>query len=531
MTDKQKFEELFNQFNQFDDIAQQLREFEGHKWIDELRYRFIHCPDSKKPEESPEETFKKGFRVTFIGDVPTSEKHSLIKSVFSNPLQLQFGMPIGTGPDVYGCFYHRSEIRFTLINTPSLNEYIEAYRNDGRWKTDATIFIISGSVINPIEKKYLEQLSFFTESHSLSFVQVGKNRHPDSDAENLEIISEVLSIEKEEICFFSTDNFVSDFEKKFEGAAAHLVRRVILQMVRQYKLFEEKIDHDFKRSLKYKDFQNKFQQIRNQTDEKIKEINAEFTKEIDGRFPNDSSYDDVVRANIKELNRKEFKPEEMDKYVETITLNCLQIWSERLEDILKRYLETIISEIKRETDKFKYTYVFMPTNREIQAQMIHEFNIVLQSKLGEFNKDFFKPSLGAAFLRGLSSGMFPLYMAFQTGASLAAVPYALIAVALVSATTKVNYDADKRQRQYQSITEIEKDLKVIAYEVSQTIKFCFFKAASRSQSVSQNIFQEIEASEKKNLIVDSHYPGIRNINDVLREQIREYREELEKWEV
>lgn len=537
MTEEQKnlINFVYNQFSQFDKIAQQLREFEVHKRIHELRYRYRHCSDIKEPKEPPEETFRKGFRIAFIGNVPTLEKHSLIKSVFSNPLQLQVGAPIGTVPDVYDCFYHRSGngIRFTLINTPSLNECIEAYRNDGRWQADAAIFIISGAVINPVEKKYLEQLSFFIDSNSLFFVQAGENRTPDSDDENLRSISEVLSIEKEKICFFSSiknggvDSFVSAFEEKFEDAERRLLWSVLAQMARQYKLFEERIDYDLKRSLKYKNFHDNFQRIQNQTNEKIKEINAEFTKEIEVTFPDDLHYSDVARANIKRLSDNGFTPEEMDKYVESITLRCFQVWSERLRDLLKRYLERIISEINEATGRFKYTYIFVPTNREIQAQIGGKFNVVLKNQLGEFNKDSFKSSLGAAFVRALSSGMFPLYIAFQT-AGWAAAPYVLIAVALVSASTQVNYDADERQRQQQGIEAIEKDMRVIIREASQRIKLCFYKAASLSQSVSQNIFQEIEAAEEKNLIVDSHYPGIRNYDNDLIKKIRENRQKLQK---
>ena len=542
MTEKQQaqFEIVRNQFEEFDEIAQQLREFEVNKRIRELRYRFLHCSDFKRDDESAESTFIKGVRIAFIGDVPTSEKRSLIESAFSNPIQLQVEDPTGTVPDVHGYFYHRSEngINFTFINTPRLNKWIDECRNGEGWQADAAVFIISGTKINDVEKKCLESISFFIDSDCLFFVQAAENRTDDSHAENLRIISNVLSIEKGKICVFppigsdGVDSFANAFEERFEDVQSRFLQNLLAQLARQSEQFEQRIYWDSRQSLKLEDFRANFQRVQNQMNEAIAKINAEFIKEIDGMFPDDSSYSDIVRAEVKGISNKKLNLKEMDAYVESITLNCFQVWSERLQDLLKRYFESIISEINGATSRFEYAYAFVPTNREIQAQILGKFNVVLKSQLGEFNKDFFTPDLGASIIRALPSGIFPLYLAFQTATATTPVgwivaAYVVIGVALIVAMTKVNYAADKRQRQHQAIAEIEKDMRVIVREAARGIKLYFDKAAYRSQSIAKSIFEEIDAAEQKHIIINSHYPGIRNIDDTLLKKICNHRKSIE----
>ena len=542
MTEKQQaqFEIVRNQFEAFDEIAQQLREFEVNKRIRELRYRFLHCRDFKRDDESAEETFRKGIRVAFIGDVPTATKRSLIEAAFSNPIQLQVEDSTG---DVHGYFYHRSEngINFTFINTPRINKWIDECRSGEGWQADAAVFIISGTKINDVEKKCLEDLRFYFDSDCLFFVQAAENRTDDSHAENLRIISNVLSIEEGKICVFppigsgGVDSFANAFEERFEDVQSRLLKKVLAQLARQSEQFEQRIYWDSKQSLKLEDFRTHFQRVQNQTNEAITKINAAFIKEVDAMFPDDSSYSDIVRSGVKGISsNKKLNLKEMDAYVESITLNCFQVWSERLQDLLKRYVESIISAINGGTSRFEYAYAFVPTNREIQAQILGKFNVVLKSQLGEFNKDFFPPALGASIIRALPSGIFPLYLAFQTATATATTPvgwivasYVVIGVALIAAMTGVNYAADKRQRQHQAITEIEKDMRVIVRDAARGMKLYFDQASYRSESVAKSIFEEIDAAQQKHIIINSHYPGIRNIDDTLLKKISNNRKSIE----
>ena len=195
MAEKQELTHL-DYLNNFRKIARELREFEASKTIGDLMYRTLRCKQPNRNWETAEDVYRKGIRITFIGDSSASEKRKFIEAAFPKmvPLRVENFLGTASGVEYYAYLEDPKSFRCIPINTPSLSEWNDANKitDIGELHTEAVVFVISGNEISETEKSCLNKIKYQVDSDSLFFVQATRDSTPDSKANNLSIISDIL---------------------------------------------------------------------------------------------------------------------------------------------------------------------------------------------------------------------------------------------------------------------------------------------------------------------------------------------------
>lgn len=521
----------------FRNIALELREFKAYETIDDLLYRFYCCKHPDGDAETVEEVYRKSIRIAFIGDASTAKKRDLIETAFPNSTSLHVENHPWAASNVEYHYFRKDVkgIRFVFINTPSLGKWdqVNKITNNDEWHAEAVVFVISGNVINETEKKFLERIKYLIDSNSLFFVQTTENPTADSKNENLSILSRILTINKEEVRYFSSSEsnniaqcFTADSESK--KWLVLLFRKTRTYMVQYYKRFEVKVGADLRQWSELKKFSDNLQKAEDQTTEAVARINRIFNLKLDQAFPIESSYSPDVRAEIKQvakrLSERSVKKSELElpKEMESEVQGLIKKWSEDLEEILAEYFRDISHEVSKALSEFAHSYRFMPLNRKIELQTMGDFSLYL------FNTNKF-----ANIARNVPAGFFPTYLVTTLKAQIvpylswvpaALNPIVVVAVAVFVAAvwllTWSNSQDKKKQRKQEMLAEIEKDMKVLNYHVTHAIRIEFGEIVHFSQDALQNIFKEIRKAERKRVIINNTYPAIKTINGSLLDKIR-----------
>ena len=562
---KEAIEEKLKYAKMFLEIAQKLREFERYETLKNLtdRYRYCIAPHIYKGTDA----YNRRVRITFIGNSSISEKRDLIKSAFPNsdPIPIEHS-PEFTSDIEYYNYRTAKGVRFTFINTPELNKWIDVNRSADRkeWDTEVIVFIISGTKIDKTEKEYLKRIKLLFDSNALFFIQALETLPTSLKDENLRIISNILSVKEENIHYFSsTDNrsatqcLATEIEKKPQQYWLELmVQKMRNYIVRSYKLFETKVDHYLKQRSKYKDFCEKLQGIQEETTKKVNRFGENFKKTLNAAFPVESSYSNVIRPQLKELGeklaKKKVKEEVIEKELEALRKHCYEKWSEKLEVIITEYfwsvshvLNTAINNLENSYNR-SYSLLpvsLLPVNREIQVQT-----------MSEFSKDFFKSS-GGSWLAGIakssSTSFFPAYLTVQgiaaakaavTGGTagtiataITAFPpvaviagIALVVIGITLIVTLANRYEKRMASQARAYAEIEKDSKPFNHDIALAIREQFGEIVHFSEIALKNIFEEIRKTKQKQVTINSAYPEISVIDNSLLTEIRKNRESIEK---
>ena len=561
MVEQQKLTRL-DYLNDFRKIARELREFEAYETIDDLIYRMSHCQQPDRNWETAEDVYRKGIRITFIGDSSASEKRKFITTAFPKAVPLPVENFLGTASGIEYYAYREAPkgFRFIFINTPSLSEWrdVNKITDIGEWHTEAVVFVISGNEISQIEKRCLNKLKYQVDSNSFFFVQTTNDPTLETKARNLSITSDILfdKEKKEENIRSLSSSESSSIAQCFAADSESPAWRELLfqkmqnYMVQYYWQFERKVEGYLRSYTELHKFRNDLNRIADQTTKEVNWINKKFTRKLDQVFPIEASYSYDIRAEIKgirmRLSKGEIKPKEVPLELDKATEELLKNRTRELEELIAEYFRDISHEVSERIHKFGHTYRSpIPLNRQIELQTISE---IISSDL---RLDFFRTNRVANVARLLSSGIFPAYFAHSimtsiaTGAAAGATgsaailpllsnPATIIAIAVIISLAVIGalwwYNDEERIKQEKSeaVNEGEKDMKLFNYYVAHAIRIEFEEVLHFSENALQNIFKEIRKSERKRVTINNFYPTIKAIHDdSLLKKIRGNRELLE----
>ena len=553
MAEKQELTRL-DYLNNFRKIARELREFEVSKTIDDLMYRTLCCKQPDRNGETAEDIYRKGIRITFIGDSSASEKRKFIEAAFPKvvPLRVENFLGTASGVEYYAYREDPKSFRFIPINTPSLSEWsdVNEITDIGKLHTEAVVFVISGNEISETEKSCLNKIKYQVDSDSLFFVQATKEPTSDSKANNLSIISDILfdnEKKEEKIRYFSSSessSFAQYFAADSESPAwlKLLFQKMQNYMVQYYWQFEMKVEGYLRSYAELDKFRNDLNRIQNQTTKEVDWINRKFIRRLDQEFPIEASYSYDIRTTIKQITQKlstgEIKKEDVFSELDQDTKDLLKDRARKLEDIIAEYLQTISNEVSTRIHEFGHAYRSpIALNRQIELQAMSDFRSYL-----------FTTNRIANVVRLLPSGIFPAYFAHNliTGGAAAAagttsiaaivpllfnpvtIGVVIFATVIIGALWWYNREVEKKQQNQETLLDAEKDMKPFNYYVAYAIRIEFDEILHFSEEALRNIFTEIRKSERKRVTINNSYPTIKAIHeDSLLEKIRRNRESLE----
>ena len=393
MAEQQKLTSL-DYLNNFRKIARELREFEAYETIDDLMYRTLRCEQPDRNWETAEDVYRKGIRITFIGDSSASEKRKFIEAAFPKavPLRVENFLGTASGVEYYAYREDPKSFRFIPINTPSLSEWSDANKitDIGELHTEAVVFVISGNEISETEKSCLNKIKYQVDSDFLFFVQATKEPTPDSKANNLSIISDILfdnekkeekEKKKKKIRYFSSSESSSLAQCFTADSESPAWRELLFQkmqnyMVQYYWQFEMKVEGYLRSYAELDKFRNDLNKIEDQTTKEVKWINSKFTQKLNQVFPIEASYSYDIRAEIKgirmQLSQGEIKPAAVPLELDKDTKALLKKWTRDLEDLIAEYLQTVSHEVSARIHEFGHAYRSpIPLNRQIELQTIY----------------------------------------------------------------------------------------------------------------------------------------------------------------
>jgi hypothetical protein len=539
MAEKQDGSDVrLNHFNNFFKIARELREFEAYETISDLLHRMLCYKHPDGNAETAEDVYKKGIRITFIGNSSASEKRKFIEAAFPKAAPLQVGQ-VGNSPGIESYSYREKpkDPRFVFFNTPSLSEWSDVNKitDTGKWHTEAVVFFISGDRIDETEKSCLNKIKYQVDSDFIFFVHAVENSTPVDNVNNLDIISDILSsdilsVKPEEIRYFSSSESSSIAEDFAAKAWIDLLfRKTRSYMVQNYKQFEIKAEAYLRSHQELSKFRDDLNRVENQAIEAVDRVTKKFNRRIDQVFPIEASYSPDIRGVIKDYNqrlsKREIKGElEASRLLDANTKEVLKKWSIVLEDIIAEYLRDISYEVSEKIESGHSYRSPIPLNRKIELQAMSDFSLHL-----------FKINTLANIVRTLPSGIFPAYFGYglvtkiMEATAPATIAAIIIGGAVIAALLWYNSEEKKRQESQVMVSEGEKDMKPFNYYVAHTIRMEFEEIVHFSQDAVQNIFKEIRKAERKRITINNPYPTIKALTEdsLLVEKIHRNLEAIE----
>lgn len=524
-------------FDNFRDIARDLREFEAYEIISDLEHRLRYCRHPTESAETLEDVYRKGIRITVVGEASASEKRKFIEDAFPQavPLQVENFLGVASGIEYYAYREKADGIRFVFLNTPSFSNWrdVNQIMGMGEWHTEAVVFLISGNKINQAEKRCLNEIKYLVDSEFLFLVQGAKGQGDKEDTlDNLNTIADILAVKKKlDIPYLSSPKsreiaryFAVDTSEKWRGLLLRKIRNYMLQYYRQ---FETRVEGYLESLTTLDRFQRDLQEIENQTTKAVDRINKRFIDEIVRDFPIEANYSSDIRAEMKRiaqlLSEGKIKTEsDVSRLLESNTKELLEDWTRYLEDIIAKYLRDISRELSERISEFggiSYRSP-IPLNRKIELQVMSDFSLYL-----------FRTNAISQYLRILPSGILPGYFIGAAIAGLASNPVGwaivagiTIAAVIIAVNTWASSEDRKKQQQNEMLAESEKNMRPFNYYIAQTIRMDCEEIIHFSQDALQDIFKEIRKAERKRVTLNNFYPTIKAITeDSLLEKISENR--------
>ena len=526
------------EFDNFRKIARELREFEAYEIINDLINRLTYFKDS---DGNAKDAYKKGIRITLIGDSSVSEKCNFIKATFPNAVQLEIEDFPGTASGSAYYAYQEAaadSVQFIFINTPSLRD--NPLPDIGEWHTEGVVFLISGK-ISPTQENYLNEIKYQVDNDFLLFVQTAENFPPHYDIYNLMTISNIFSVNEGKICYFpsgessSIDQYLTANIKVIKEAWHDLLLYKIRNyMIQFYTKFKIKVE-TYRRSLaKLQRYQRDLQEIEDQITEVVGRINKKFIRKLDQEFPMEASYSYDIRGVIKQVNQglsedKIKNTLELGNQLEINAQELLENWTRKLEDIIAEYFRDLSHVVRKKIDEFGYVYrLSIPLNHKIELQARTDFQVYLfqTGKLASvarlipsgilpgyfIGKGVYTAGTGAgaALAEGTTVGTIGMILAInQVGWSI------LVAIAVAGLVISILWWYSSEERKNQAgrdmSAEAEKDMKPFNYYIGHAIRMEFEAILNFSEDALQSIFQEIRKTERKRVTRNNAYPIIKAI--------------------
>lgn len=558
---------LLDHCKNFCKIARELREFEVYRIIDDLGHRMFHfrALGTTEPTEPDADVYRKCFRITFIGDPSAPEKRKFIEDAFDKPTPFQIENFSGDASDINEAYYYYYEeydetarkfrkSRFAIINTPSLSEN-DQMTDIGELHTEAVVFVFSGNTINESEKSCLEKIKYQVDNNFLFFVHPAENHTVDDKMNNLDTIFEILSVQPEEkrcvspryISSNESSSIGQYFVDKREQCSLLLARKIRNYMLQYYERFEINVGAYLRSLTEFGNFNKDINRIEDKTFTEVDWISSQVRRELDQRFPLESSYSADMRAEIKkitqQLSEDTIEQKDVPEKLSKDTQDILRKWTRDLEDIIADYHRNISHEVSERLHESGRTYrSSIPLNHKIELQAEKDFHVYLfeTGKLASVARFLSSGALPGYFI---GSGIYAAGSAKETTTALATLLASnpagwaigagvIIALAITAALMWSSSEERKNQAKKETGNEIERDIKPFNHHVSHAIRIEFEEVVHFSQEALQNIFKEIRDTERKRIIINNACPAIKAITeDSLSEKISRNLKAIESFKI